>query len=226
MAVVPILANAGEDKRAFEIADYYRTAFVGSPVTSSDGEQVAFPVTRYDLEAGESWSEIWMMAADGSGLRQMTQGRHHDGSPVFSPDGKQLLFVSDRGTGSQLYLMPVDGGEPRQLTDFPLGVSGPVWSPDGRWIAVQAEVYPECGGDAECNKTIADAVAAGPLKVRTADELLYRHWTSWREGRFSHVLLVEAESGTVVRDLTPGRWDSPTFAVGGGGGFAFSPDGT
>jgi len=225
LLAVPLFGNAGEDKRAFEIADYYRTAFVGSPATSSDGEQVAFAVTRYNLEAGESWSEIWLMAADGSGLRQMTQGRHHDSSPVFSPDGKKLVFVSDRSASSQLYVMPVDGGESSQLTHFPLGVSNPVWSPDGTWIAVQSEVYPECGADADCNSTIADAVAAGPLKVRTADELLYRHWTSWRDGRFAHVLLVEAETGEVVRDVTPGRWDSPTFAVGGGGGFAFSPDG-
>jgi dipeptidyl aminopeptidase/acylaminoacyl peptidase len=41
----------------------------------------------------------------------------------------------------------------------------------------------------------------------------------------THVLLVDAESGEIVRDLTPGRWDSPTFSVGGGGGFVFSPDG-
>jgi dipeptidyl aminopeptidase/acylaminoacyl peptidase len=220
-----IPADGGDNKRAFEIADYYRTAFVGAPAVSADGSVVAFPVTRYDLPAGESWSEIWMMGADGSGLRQMTRGQHHDSSPVLAPDGASLLFVSDRGEGSQLYLMPVDGGEPRELTDFPLGLSGPVWSPDGKWIAVQADVYPECGADAACNQGIADAVAAGPLKARMSDELLYRHWTSWREGRFSHVLLVNAASGEVVRDLTPGRWDSPTFAVGGAGGYVFSPDG-
>jgi Tol biopolymer transport system component len=138
VVAAPTLAHSQEGKRAFEIADYYRTAFVGAPAVSSDGARVAFAVTRYELEAGESWSEIWMVGADGNGLRQMTQGRHHDGSPVFSPDGKQLLFVSDRGEGSQLYLMPVDGGEERRLTDFPMDLSNPVWSPDGRWIAVQA----------------------------------------------------------------------------------------
>jgi dipeptidyl aminopeptidase/acylaminoacyl peptidase len=221
-----ITANGGDaagTKRAFEIADYYRTAFIGAPAASHDGERIAFAVTRYDLEAGKSWSEIWMMGVDGSGLRQMTRGQHQDTSPIFSPDGRQLLFASDRDGASQLYLMPVDGGEPRALTDFPTGVSHPVWSPDGRWIAVQSEVYPECGADAECNRTIADAVAAGPLTVRTTDELLYRHWTGWREGRFSHVLLINADTGRAVRDLTPGRWDSPTFSVAGGG-FAFSPD--
>ncbi len=105
-----------------------------------------------------------------------------------------------------------------------MGLSGPVWSPDGKWIAVQAEVYPECGGDGDCNKKIADGVAAGPLKARMTDELLYRHWTTWRDGRYSHVLLLDAESGEVVRDLTPGQWDSPTFSVGGGGGYVFSPN--
>jgi len=201
------------------------TAFIGAPSVSADGSRVAFPVTRYELEAGESWSEIWMAGVDGSGLRQMTAGRHHDSSPLFSPDGKSLLFVSDRGEGSQLYLMPVDGGEARRLTDYPMGLAGPVWSPDGRWIAVQTEVWPECGYDAECNRTIADSVATGPLNARMTDELLYRHWTVWRDGKYTHVLLVDAKSGEVVRDLTPGRWDSPTFSVGGGGGYAFSPDG-
>jgi len=43
---------AAQDKRAFEIADYYRTAFVGSPVISPDGELVVFTVKRYELESG------------------------------------------------------------------------------------------------------------------------------------------------------------------------------
>ena len=221
---IPQAGRAEDGRRAFEIADYYRTAFVGSPTVSANGKKVAFTVTRYELETGTSWSEIWTIQADGDRLRQMTFGRHHDGSPTFSPDGRSLLFVSDRGEGSQLYLLPIGGGEARTLTDFSVGLAGPVWSPDGKWIAVQANVYPECGADGGCNKKITDGVAAGPLKARMADELLYRHWTTWRDGKFTHVLLIDAESGEVVRDLTPGRWDSPTFSVGGSGGYVFSPD--
>jgi dipeptidyl aminopeptidase/acylaminoacyl peptidase len=224
LIIAPQSGIAGEGKRAFDIADYYRTASVGPPVVSDDGKKVAFTVTRYELETGTSWSEIWMMDADGGRLRQMTAGRHRDASPAFSPDGESLLFVSDRGQGSQLYLLPVGGGEATQLTSFPPGVAAPVWSPDGRFIAVQADVYPECGADGICNKKIADAVAAGPLKARMTDDLLYRHWNTWRDHRFAHVLLFDAKSGDVVRDLTPGRWHSPTFSVGGSGGFVFSPD--
>ncbi len=147
---VPAAADQSAAKRAFEIADYYRTAFVGSPVISPDGIRVAFTVKRYELESGTNWSELWTMASDGEDLRQLTRGRHHDSSPVFSPDGSTLAFLSNRNEhGTQLYLLPLDGGEARRLTAFPGGLSDPVWSPDGAYFAVTAEVYPECGADPE-----------------------------------------------------------------------------
>lgn len=218
-------ASAADARRAFEIADLYRIVGVGVPEISRDGSRVAFPVTRYDLPAGEKWSEIWVMAPDGSGLRQMTFGRHGNDAPLFSPDSRTLLFTSDQSGESQLHLLPLDGGESRQLTRFPLGVANPVWAPDGRYIAVTSRVYPECGAGAKCNEKLHKDWTEGKLKVRVADELLYRHWTEWRGGRYSHILLVDAATGEVVKDLTPGPWDSPVFQAGGGRGFDFSPDG-
>ncbi len=228
LALILVLAFTApvDAKRAFEIADYYRTAFVGDPVLSPDGERIAFCVTRQDLATGTSTSAIWIMNADGSGQRRLTTGEHDDSSPVFSPDGGILAFLSDRDShGMQVHLLPMDGGEAHRLTSFPGGVSDPMWSPDGKSMVVTAEVYPECGADADCNTTIRESAAEGPLSAHMTDELLFRHWTSWRDGRFQHVLLIEVASGSATADLTPGRWDSPTFSVGGGGGYAFSPDG-
>jgi dipeptidyl aminopeptidase/acylaminoacyl peptidase len=214
----------GGDKRAFEIADFYRCAAVSAPTVSKDGSRIAFGVRHYELEAGKSWSEIWMMNADGSDQRQMTSGKHNDTDPKFSPDGKRLLFVSDRSGSNQLWVMPLDGGESKALTEFGPGVEGPEWSPDGRYLAVVSDIYPECGIDAACNQKISDAREKGKLKVHVADDLLYRHWTGWRDGTRPHILLVDATSGKVVKDMTPGNWDSPTFSLGGRG-YTFSPDG-
>ncbi len=216
---------AADSGRAFEISDYYKTAMVGNPAISPDGSQVAFSVRRYNLEKGKTWSEIWMMGPEGTDLHQMTFGQHNDVNPLFSPDGKQLLFVSGReGSESQLYVMSTRGGEAHKLTDFSMGLSDPTWSPDGKWIAVSSSVYPECGADGKCNEKILKEWKAGKLKAHMAEHLLYRHWTSWKDGRYTHILLVDAKDGKVAKDMTPGEWVSPTFSLSGDRGYTFSPD--
>ena len=209
----------GAGKRPFAVADVYRVKSVGAPSVSPDGALVAFQVRRTDLARDVSWCELWLMARDGSNQRPMTQGEFVDTAPHFSLDGKTLFFQSNRSGANQLWSMPIDGGEPRQRTSLASGIAEPVFSPDGKYIAVSVELYPELAFD-----DAGQAEASGKLEVHVADELLYRHWTSWRDGKYAHVLLLDAESGKALRDLTPGRFEAPTFSLGGERGYAFSPD--
>jgi len=85
---------------------------------------------------------------------------------------------------------------------FQRRVNDPIWSPDGRAVVFASDVFPECGASDSCNKSISDVRENGPLKVHMADALLYRHWTSWKDGRRSHILLYDVEKKE-YRDLTP-----------------------
>ena len=211
------------EKRAFEIADFYRSQNAGEPILSPDGRNAVFPVSATDLEKGEKWSDLWLFDFRSGHARQLTHLRKNDDHPRYSPDGKHLLFVSDREKTQQIFVMATAGGEARQLTSFPAGMWDAEWSHDGRYLVAVSEVYPECGADGDCYQRIDNARTDGPLSVHVAENLLFRHWTSWRDGLYSHMLLIDAQSGEVLRDLTPGSWDSPTFSLGDRG-FALAPD--
>ncbi len=219
--VVPLFAQ----KKAFTIADLYHIKGISDPRISPDGKKIAFVVTKYSLEEGKSNSEIYLMDTDGSGLRQLTSNDESDSHPRWSPDGKSLMFVSSRSGKAQAWMLPLDGGEARQLTDFYTSISNPEWSPSGNKIAYLAKVFPECGSNSECNSKIWDSLENGPLQAHMADRLLYRHWTTWQDGRRPHILIHDTNTDQRT-DLTPGDYDSPSFSLAGATGFAFSPDGS
>ncbi|MDZ4774616.1 MAG: hypothetical protein SGI72_15925, partial [Planctomycetota bacterium] len=124
----PTLSGAGvapdspvqSAKRAMEIKDFFRATGVGAPALSPDGTKMVFTLKRQDLEAGTSKSEIWLANIDGSSARALTSSKKADASPTFAPDGKTIVFTSNRSGTAQLWTMPIDGGEARQLTDFAL----------------------------------------------------------------------------------------------------------
>jgi Tol biopolymer transport system component len=87
-------------------------------------------------------SKIWLVRADGTGMRQLTTGPGSDDTPALSPDGKHLVFSrtlpEKEVPGSskpELYVVGTEGGEPVRLTENVLEDVNPVFSPDGRSIA-------------------------------------------------------------------------------------------
>ncbi len=213
------------EKRAFTIEDLYRVRTVSNLQISPDGKWAIFAVTASELAKAKRATRLWRMDVDGRNLRQMTFGDKSDSSPLFSPDGRWISFISSRDGDANLYLLPTEGGEARQLTRISTGVSDPVWAPDSRSIAFASEVYPECGADDACNKKTAERWEKGALKAHMADRLLYRHWNEWKDGRRAHILLVTVQTGE-VKDFTPGDIDTPSFQLAGPVQYDFAPDGS
>ncbi len=213
--------SASAQKRAFTIADLYKLKSVESPQFSPDGKKIAFTVREDVLEEGKSNADIYLINTDGTQLRRLTNDPASDTRPVFSSDGRSILFTSTRKNGAQAWLLPLEGGEPQQLTDFAMGTDNARWV--GKNIAFAAMVFPECGADNDCNKKNQKGLDDGPIQAHMADRLLYRHWNFWKDGKRTHTLLFSRDTKRYI-DLTPGDYDWPSFSVGGAG-FAFSPDG-
>ncbi len=220
-----LAALAFAEKRAFTIEDLYRIRGIEDLHLSPDGKTIAFTLRTDNLPKAKRARHIWLMGADGGNARQFTFGEKDESAPVWSADGKWLAFVSARDGADNLYVISASGGEARKLTNISTGVADPIWSPDGKWIAFSSDVYPECGAGDACNKKIDERWSKGPLHAHMADALLYRHWTQWKDGKRTHVLLADVSTGA-VRDLTPGDFDSPPFQLGGMVRYDFSPDST
>ena len=157
-----LLSTVPVEKRAFEVRDVWGAPRVSAPVLSPDGSLAAYVLSHNDLESGESWSELWMLRTDGSQApRQLTHGKGSCSSPLFSPDGARLLFLSERDAGQPALRRCRSTAARRSSSPTWPGALEPGVSPDGRWIAATADVFPECGADEDCNKERDEARAQG-----------------------------------------------------------------
>ncbi len=211
----------------FTVDDMLKLDRVSDPQLSPDGTRVAFVVTEIDLENNGRNNDIWIVPVAGGDAVRLVASPKSDDRPRWSPDGTRLAFVSARDGAPQIYSVAVSGttaqGEPTKLTSLATGASGVVWSPDGRWLAFVSEAYPECRDEA-CNARRLKEDEARKTGARLIDGLLFRHWNTWREGRFSHLFVMPADGSGPPRDLTPGAADVPPFSLGGPEDYAFSPD--
>jgi Tol biopolymer transport system component len=117
-------AHDGEDEDAF-----------GGPPHS-----IAFQSSR------DGNNEVYVMNPDGSDQTRLTFDSRNDQRPDISPNGSQIVFVSNRITETnptgdfEVFMMDADGGSVRQLTFNTAEDSWPRWSPNGRWVAFHSNV--------------------------------------------------------------------------------------
>jgi Tol biopolymer transport system component len=86
-------------KRFLSADDLYKIEIPATPRISPDGSAVVYAVPRIGRKTEEKYSNLWIVPTAGGSASQYTFGDQSDSMPKWSPDGEQIAFLSNRGTG-------------------------------------------------------------------------------------------------------------------------------
>ncbi len=159
-----------EDREVTQVPTWTQLP-TSSPPAAPTFTPTPLPLNLYQIayarQTGGENVDIHMSNGDGSKDTPIIQHDAPDTDPAVSPDGQEVVFVSDRGeAGPELYIINPDrGGAPIQLTDTDtVEITAPAWSPDGERILFSA-VFSE-GADSEIYTLLRD----DPLKIEAVTE--------------------------------------------------------
>jgi Tol biopolymer transport system component/imidazolonepropionase-like amidohydrolase len=214
-------------KRDFDSTAPRRALGIVKPALSPDGSRIAFVAL----------GDVWLLPVSGGRPENLTRDAALDADVAWSPDGRQLVYTSDKGGGlPQLWIRDLASGQDRQLTQIDTQPLGAAWSPDGTRIAF-IDVDGMWGVAGVCFVQVATgevtrlhaSLGQPGSPSWSADgqylaiSLSYKFSNSFREGT-NQVLVIPTD---------PKRapfWQIPHANVSidtrGGGGPAWSPDGS
>ncbi|HXV85910.1 MAG TPA: amidohydrolase family protein [Gemmatimonadales bacterium] len=199
------------------------TAQQGSWVSldvSPDGQRIVFDLL----------GDLYLMPFAGGPATPLTRGMGFDMQPRFSPDGRRVVFVSDRGGGWGVWIVSLDGRDTVQVTRGKNdGYQSPEWTPDGSYIVVSRDA----DGPGRLHLFHADG-GAGVSLIRRPDNLRTTGpafgpdgryiWYARRTGTWTYNAPM-SEWQLAVYDRETGEQAQRTFRYGGAVRPTLSPDG-
>lgn len=204
-----VLTARSEEQKSVKLLNtetFMEMESVGNPDISPDGKNILFSRTWIDKVNDRANSNLWIVDVEGKRIRELTSGNWRDSSPVWSPDGKKIAFISDRDGTSQVHVMWLDTREVAQLTHLENQPMSLVWSPDGKSLAFTVFITDE-------SPILSIKLPRKPKGAKWAEPAVIIDRVSWRsDGRGplpkgnSHVFVVNAELGGTPRQVTSGDY--------------------
>ena len=226
-SLLPLLAflfvfcslSLGQDQETddlFTLENVFDLEYASDPQISPDGSQIVYRRNAMDIMQDRSYSNLWIINRDGKRHRPLTSGNSSKYSPVWSPSGDRLLYVSTESGSSEMHIRWMDTGESAKITNLTQSPGNIVWSPDGEQIAFTMFVPAKEQQMVSLPGKPEGAEWAKPANV--IDNLRFRRDGSsgFVEEGHSHVFVIPAEGGT-PRQLTQGDFNhgSPEWTPDG-----------
>ena len=206
-----------KDYKLLDEETYMEMESVGSPNISPDGKQIIFTRGWVDKMNDRQASNLWIADSNGERIRELTHGNWRDSSPVWSPDGEKIAFLSDKDGTSQIHVMWLDTREVAQLTHVDKTPESLRWSPDGKMLVLTMFLE-------DTDDILEVELPDEPEGASWAEGAIIIDRLSWRrDGRgpvpkgYSHIFIMDAELGGTPKQLTSGDYShsDPQWSMDG-----------
>ncbi|MGE0623628.1 MAG: prolyl oligopeptidase family serine peptidase [Pseudomonadales bacterium] len=209
-AALALLAGlpAGAATGPLEPMDIFQLEWAGSPAVSPDGRTVAYARHGYDVMTDREVSRIWLVGADGSAHRPLTDAA--GSQPVWSPSGDRIAFLAKRGDDPEIFMHWVADNRTAHITQLPEPPSRLTFSPDGRWLAFT--MFEPATVEPMAKPPDAPEGASWAPPFRVYDNPVFRmDGRGYLKPGFTHVYVVPAEGGT-PRRVTSGEFNHDAYS--------------
>ncbi|MDP2563850.1 S9 family peptidase [Pseudoalteromonas marina] len=211
------LASANDNTHTLQLQDVFDLEYANQIDITDDGKTVYFVRNRMDIKTDRKVGNIWSVDYKTKQMQPLTSGVHMDYSPVLSPDGQRLAFISTRDGSSQIYMKWLKTGaiaKISNLTSSPRAIS---WSPDSSQLVFSMFVPSKNTPPVNLPGKPKGATWAEPAKF--IDDVYYRaDGGGYSQKGFNQLFTLDANGGN-AKQLTSDEFDNA-------GDVSFSNDGS
>ena len=130
-----LASNVLAKDNTIEYKDLFNMEYAANPVVTPDGKSVVYERRSMDIMTDSMRRNLWTVALNGKSHMPLLSDSKNHFSPVFSPDGKKMAYLSSKEGKVQIYVRDVASGNTARVTDVAMSPSGLSFSPDGKQLA-------------------------------------------------------------------------------------------